>query len=124
MSGLIIFVQCKLQDTGRACPFARVAVVGPVTLREVTLGPKRNHLGALLQVVDVADLLFPKVLLQISLLSGEHRLTQQLLTLCILTSSVFLSSYFPQSFLRIMVFEQKATPLKLRLVLDAPLLLY
>jgi hypothetical protein len=113
VSRLIVFIELKLQDPGSTRPFARVAVVGPIALLEVALGPKCNHLSALLQVVDVADLLLPEVLLQIFLLASEHRLTQQLLTLCILTTSVLLTSYFPQPFFRIMMFEYKATSPKL-----------
>ena len=123
MCRLIVLIECKLQDTGCTCPFACVAVVGPIALLEVALGPKCNHLSALLQVVDVADLLLPEVLLQIFVLASKHRLTQQLLTLCILTTSVLLTSNFPESFLCIMVLQQETTPPKLRLVLYAPLLL-
>ena len=105
MSWLIAFIELKLQDPGSTRPFARVAVVGPIALLEVALSPKCDHLSALFQVVDVADFLLPEVLLQIFLLAGEHRLTQQLLTLCILTTSVLLTSNFPQSLLCIMMFK-------------------
>jgi hypothetical protein len=45
-------------------------------LLEIALRPECNHLRALFQVINVAHLLFPEVLLQVLLLASEHRFAQ------------------------------------------------
>lgn len=76
MRRLVIFIKYKLQDSRGTGPLSRVAVIGPVALLEIALRPECNHLRALFQVINVAHLLFPEVLLQVLLLASEHRFAQ------------------------------------------------
>lgn len=72
----IIFIKHELQDSGSTGPFTCVAIIGPITLLKISLRPKCNHLPSLFEIIDVANLLFPEILLQVFLFASKHRFTQ------------------------------------------------